>query len=146
MLLRYLAAAGIVIAVNLIPAFGPPTLGGARTAQAELASQRGRTGDHRRSLCRRRAVVLFVGRLVSYSLYVGGANLAQRSFGSVFEKAVKSPYGVALEIAMLAGIVLLTRIDWAKRLDRDGHTSGRAHAQRDQHSAAARARRRPGRS
>jgi hypothetical protein len=53
----------------------------------------------------------FVGRLVSDSLYVVGANLAQRSFGSVFEKTMKSPDGIALEVAMLAGIGLLTRID-----------------------------------
>jgi membrane protein YqaA with SNARE-associated domain len=214
MLLHYLAAAGIVFAVNLIPAFGPPTwavlvllklnwhlnavalviigavcAGAGRLCLAlvtrhfrhrlrpeRLANLRA-AGDSVRS--HRVGSVLglalfalspvpsaqlfeaaglldvpllpltasfFVGRLVSYSLYVGGANLAQRSFGSVFEKAVKSPYGIALEIAMLAGIVLLTRIDWAKRLNCDGHTSGRAHTQRAQRAARARARRRPWRS
>lgn len=58
----------------------------------------------------------FVGRLVSYSLYIGGATLAEHSFGDVVRSSLTSPTGIALQVAMLAGIVLLTRIDWPKRL------------------------------
>lgn len=58
----------------------------------------------------------FAGRLVSYSLYVGAAHVADRRFGAVFRSALTSPYAVALEVAMIVGVVLLARIDWAKHL------------------------------
>lgn len=49
----------------------------------------------------------FAGRLVSYSIYVGAATLAERSFGSLLLDALTSPLGVALQIAMLIGLALL---------------------------------------
>lgn len=60
----------------------------------------------------------FVGRLVSYSIYVGAASAAKDSLGSVLDDAFGSPVGIALQVAMLAGLVLLLRVDWAKRLRR----------------------------
>ena len=56
------------------------------------------------------------GRVVTYSLYLGGATAAQKSFGETFRKALTSPYAIGIEIAMLVGIVLLARVDWAERL------------------------------
>ena len=56
------------------------------------------------------------GRVVTYSLYLGGATAAQKSFGDTFRKALTSPYAIGIEVAMLIGIVLLARVDWAKRL------------------------------
>lgn len=56
------------------------------------------------------------GRVVTYSLYLSAATAAQKSFGDTFRKALTSPYAIAIEIAMLIGIVLLARVDWAKRL------------------------------
>jgi uncharacterized membrane protein YdjX (TVP38/TMEM64 family) len=58
----------------------------------------------------------FAGRLVSYSLYVGAASAAKDSFGSVLGNAFGSPLGIALQVAMVAGLVLLLRVDWAARL------------------------------
>lgn len=69
-------------------------------------------------------LAFFAGRLVSYSLYVGGASLARDSIGDVFARSLTSPLGIALQVGMLAGLVLLLRIDWAKRLGRHGHEHG----------------------
>ena len=55
----------------------------------------------------------FAGRLVSYSIYVAGASAAKHSFGSVIIDSLKSPLGIGLQVAMLAALVALVRIDWA---------------------------------
>jgi len=60
----------------------------------------------------------FVGRLVSYTLYVAAASAAASSLGDVFRKVVASPIGIVLQIAMLGLLVLLYRIDWARVLNR----------------------------
>lgn len=49
----------------------------------------------------------FAGRLVSYSLYVGAATIAERSLGSLLLDALTSPLGMALQIAMLIGLAAL---------------------------------------
>jgi uncharacterized membrane protein YdjX (TVP38/TMEM64 family) len=54
----------------------------------------------------------FVGRLVSYSLYVTAASAAERSLGDVLGNVIGSPLGIALQVAMLVGLVLLVRVDW----------------------------------
>ena len=59
------------------------------------------------------ALAFFAGRLVSYSIYVGGATLAQESLGDAFAGALTSPVGIALQLAMLAALVGLVKIDWA---------------------------------
>ena len=56
------------------------------------------------------------GRVVTYSLYLGGASAAEKSFGETFRKALTSPIAIGVEILMLAVVVLLARVDWAKRL------------------------------
>lgn len=60
----------------------------------------------------------FVGRLVSYSLYVAAASAAKDSLGDVLADAIGSPIGIAVQVLMLAGLVLLVRVDWTKRLPR----------------------------
>jgi hypothetical protein len=60
----------------------------------------------------------FAGRLVSYSLYVTLASVAKHSLGSIVTKAFTSPLGIALQVAMLAALVALVRIDWATLLKR----------------------------
>jgi uncharacterized membrane protein YdjX (TVP38/TMEM64 family) len=60
----------------------------------------------------------FVGRLVSYSIYVAAASAAKDSLGSVLGDAFGSPLGIALQLVMLAGLVLLLRFDWAGWLRR----------------------------
>jgi membrane protein YqaA with SNARE-associated domain len=49
----------------------------------------------------------FAGRLVSYSIYVGVATVAERSLGSLALDALTSPLGMALQIAMLIGLAAL---------------------------------------
>lgn len=168
-------AVGVVFAVNLLPAFGPPTwavlvffsldfdlpaiplvLGGALAAAAGrfvLASTSRRLRPHLSvarvehldraqaalSVNRLRAAAglglfavsplpsgqlfvaaglmtvplgplttaFFAGRLVSYSLYVGAATIAERNLGSLLLDALTSPLGMALQVAMLIGLALL---------------------------------------
>ena len=59
----------------------------------------------------------FVGRLVSYSLYVAAASAAKESLGDVLVDVIGSPWGIAFQVAMLAGLVLLLRVDWASLLE-----------------------------
>jgi uncharacterized membrane protein YdjX (TVP38/TMEM64 family) len=194
----YLVAFASIFAVNLLPAFGPPTwavlvffklngdlafaplvLGGALSAASgrlTLASGsralRGRlsakrreslqaaeevlTGDRRRALGGLALFALspvpsaqlfvaaglltvrllpltaafFAGRLVSYSLYVGGASLAERSLSTTLTDAFSSPVGIGLQVLMLAGVVALVRVDWVAVLRRPSGTGSRPPAPR----------------
>jgi uncharacterized membrane protein YdjX (TVP38/TMEM64 family) len=49
----------------------------------------------------------FAGRLVSYSVYVGAATIAERNLGSLLLDTLTSPLGMLLQVAMLAGLALL---------------------------------------
>jgi hypothetical protein len=49
----------------------------------------------------------FAGRLISYSIYVGVATVAEHSLGTLALDALTSPLGMALQIAMLVGLALL---------------------------------------
>ncbi len=51
--------------------------------------------------------VFFAGRLVSYSIYVGAATVAEQNLGSLALDALTSPLGMALQIAMLVALALL---------------------------------------
>jgi len=46
----------------------------------------------------------FAGRLVSYSIYVSAAGLAERSLGDVVVNALTSPLGVGLQLVMLIAL------------------------------------------
>jgi len=180
---QFLILFGVVYAINLMPAFGPPTwsvivLYGLNTAMplpaivlvGALAAASGRfTLAHgfrwlarwvpektKRSLAALRAeferkkgrgiaglalfaispvpsaqlfaavglagipiaaftAAFFSGRLVSYSIYAGSAELiAQTTLGDVFRDSLSSPWGIALQVILLIGLVLLLRIDWVK--------------------------------
>ena len=63
-------------------------------------------------------VAFFAGRLVSYSLYVGAASIAQANLGQVLESVFTSPWSWVVEVALLAGLVLLAQVNWADRLRR----------------------------
>ena len=176
----------VVFAVNLLPAFGPPTwsvlvalrlgldvpavpliaagaLGAAsgRLALAHGARRlRGRLSDDRRaSLEALRSAVedrpagavaglglfalspvpsaqlfvaagltgtrimplvlaFFAGRVVSYSLYVGAADAARATLGDSLLDGLTSPAGIAAQVAMLAMLVALMKIDWRRVLAR----------------------------
>ena len=49
----------------------------------------------------------FSGRLVSYSIYVSAATLAERNLGDLALDALTSPLGMALQIAMLVALALI---------------------------------------
>lgn len=58
----------------------------------------------------------FVGRLVSYSLYVGGASAAAgTSAGHLVTSSFTSPWGIALQVVLLGAVFALTRVDWVAR-------------------------------
>jgi membrane protein YqaA with SNARE-associated domain len=59
----------------------------------------------------------FVGRLVSYSFYVAAASAAKESLGDVLVDVIGSPWGIAIQVALLAGLVLLFRLDWVSLLE-----------------------------
>lgn len=59
------------------------------------------------------------GRSVSYSTYVTGASvIAASSFGEIFISQLKSPWAIAVQVLMIAGLVALGSIDWKKRTRR----------------------------
>lgn len=79
----------------------------------------------------------FTGRLISYSIYVTAASAVKHSLGSTIMSAFTSPLGIALQVVMLAALVALMRIDWAKLLTR--RTERPAHGQPSDSPAGARA-------
>ncbi len=175
MLAQLALALGVVFAVNLLPAFGPPTwavlvffsldfnlpavplvIGGAvaaasgrfvlatasRRLRPHLAeARRGRLDRAQAALSANRlraagglglfaisplpsgqlfvaaglmtvpllplTAAFFAGRLVSYSLYVGAATIAEQNLGSLLLDALTSPLGVAVQVAMLIGLAAL---------------------------------------
>lgn len=59
----------------------------------------------------------FVGRLITYSLYGWTARkIQQSSIGDAFMETLSSPWGILLQVTMLAALVALVRVDWAKLL------------------------------
>lgn len=61
----------------------------------------------------------FAGRLVSYSLYAASAKgLRGTSLGEGLAGVLRSPWGIALQIGMIALLVLLAQIDWSRFLPR----------------------------
>ena len=184
--MEYLGAIAAIFAVNLLPAFGPPTWAvlvffhltfgleplvlvpagavaaasgrfllahGARRFRSRLSSRSRANLEAARELLageRKRALAglglfalspvpsaqlfvaagllgvplgaltcaFFAGRLVSYSIYVGGASVAADSLPDLAEDVFSSPLGIAAQLAMLALLVALARIDWGRLLER----------------------------
>jgi len=168
-------ALAVVFAVNLLPAFGPPTwavlvffsldfdlpavplvlggalaaasgrfvlAGGARRLRPRLAAARlqrldrapaALSADRRRPAAGLGLLALspvpsgqlfvaaglmtvpllpltaafFAGRLVSYSIYVGVASIAEKNLGDLVVDALTSPLGMALQVAMLIALAVL---------------------------------------
>jgi uncharacterized membrane protein YdjX (TVP38/TMEM64 family) len=64
-------------------------------------------------------LAFFAGRLVSYSIYAGGAKAVQDlTFGDTLRESLTSPLGIGLQLVMLAGLVALAKIDWLKLMNR----------------------------
>jgi hypothetical protein len=54
----------------------------------------------------------FAGRLVSYSIYVGAASIAERNLGAVALDSLTSPVGMALQLTLLAALAIL--VGWPR--------------------------------
>jgi uncharacterized membrane protein YdjX (TVP38/TMEM64 family) len=62
-------------------------------------------------------VAFFAGRIISYSIYAYTAKGIQKTpIGQALLDIATSPVSIALQVAMIVALVVLTRIDWAKRL------------------------------
>lgn len=79
-------------------------------------------------------LAFFTGRLVSYTIYVSAASAARHSLGSIFQSTFRSPLGIVLQVLMLAGLVALVRIDWARLLTRWGDRSRSPERSKEQDS------------
>jgi uncharacterized membrane protein YdjX (TVP38/TMEM64 family) len=61
----------------------------------------------------------FVGRTVSYSIYAASAKGIRGSrIGDVFADTLASPWGIGLQLVMIAILVAFAQIDWQRLLDR----------------------------
>jgi membrane protein YqaA with SNARE-associated domain len=60
----------------------------------------------------------FAGRIVSYSFYVTLATIADKSLGSVLGRYLGSPLSIAIQIVLLALVVVLPFLNWSKLLRR----------------------------
>jgi membrane protein YqaA with SNARE-associated domain len=185
-LLQLLAVVGIVFAVNLLPAFGPPTWAlivfvhfqwrdiptpvliasaalaatagrlvlavGARKFGGRLSAERrasldalGETlGKSKTGLVASLALFAFsplpsaqmfmaaglagipllplagaflIGRSVSYTIYVTAASASEETIHRLLSQGVASPPAIALQVASLAAVILMIRIDWIKVID-----------------------------
>ena len=67
-------------------------------------------------------LAFFAGRLVSYSFYGTSARLAEQyTLKDTFMDVLTSPWGVAVQIALLALLAVLPQVDWARHLGIDPH-------------------------
>lgn len=71
----------------------------------------------------------FCGRIVSYTLYVSAAIVAEDSIRSVVQKGFTSPWSIALQLLALAFLAALLLVPWSKLLAR--FASGAATDQHD---------------
>jgi membrane protein YqaA with SNARE-associated domain len=63
------------------------------------------------------AGAFLVGRSVSYTIYVTAATATEETIHRLLRQGLGSPAAIALQIASLAAIVLMIRIDWIKVID-----------------------------
>lgn len=60
-------------------------------------------------------IAFAAGRAISYTGYVAGAHaLGDSSIGTVVISHLKSPWAIALQFIMIAGLVALGMIDWSR--------------------------------
>jgi membrane protein YqaA with SNARE-associated domain len=60
----------------------------------------------------------FAGRIVSYSIYVSVATIADKNLGSVLGQYLGSPLSIAIQVVFLLLVALLPFLDWSKLLRR----------------------------
>jgi uncharacterized membrane protein YdjX (TVP38/TMEM64 family) len=59
-------------------------------------------------------LAFLVGRLVSFSIYVGVAVVAEHQLGSVLDHLFGSPWSIALQVALLGAVWILPLINWRR--------------------------------
>ena len=60
----------------------------------------------------------FIGRLVSYSIYVGGASAAHQGLSRLFSKGLLSPQAIGTELIGVALLLAVILVDWASVIDK----------------------------
>jgi membrane protein DedA with SNARE-associated domain len=63
-------------------------------------------------------LAFFIGRLISYSLYVSLAVVADRQFGNVISNLFGSAWSIILQIVLLAAVCVLPLVNWQRLLRR----------------------------
>ena len=59
----------------------------------------------------------FIGRLVSYSFYVGTASIAHDRLSQLFSRGLFSPQAIATQLIGVALVVAVVLIDWPAVID-----------------------------
>jgi hypothetical protein len=73
-------------------------------------------------------LAFFAGRLVSYSLYVAGASAVRKTgIGQLLTDSLSSPWAIGVQLLLLAGLVLLCRVDWTAIQRRRGERGSEPH-------------------
>lgn len=60
----------------------------------------------------------FVGRLVSYSVYVGAASAAHHSVAKLFRQGFTSPQAIATQLIAVALLIVIVKVDWPSTIDK----------------------------
>ena len=60
----------------------------------------------------------FVGRVITYSFYVAGATALAPKVRALMKKGPLSLESIAIQVAVVVGIVLLLRVDWLRMIAR----------------------------
>jgi hypothetical protein len=63
-------------------------------------------------------VAFLLGRLVSYSVYVGAASAAHDSLKRIFDKGLLSPQAIATQVIGIAVLLAIVFIDWPTVIDK----------------------------
>ena len=69
-------------------------------------------------------IAFFSGRIVTYSFYVAGASqLKAKGIADLITEQFSSGWAVIFQIAMIAAVLLLTRVNWSHLLEKDKPTA-----------------------
>lgn len=58
----------------------------------------------------------FVGRIVTYSVYVSVATIADKNLGSALSQYLGSPLSIAIQVVLLVLVAMLPFVNWTKLL------------------------------
>jgi hypothetical protein len=75
-------------------------------------------------------IAFFCGRLVTYSLYVGGASVAQDTLRDLLARGIVSPATIALQVGLLGLLIAFVLVPWARVLGLEDHDDATPHPPR----------------